>query len=55
VKKRSSICRDNPSWFRPQMDIFTSDAQPCEQMDRAIPEYEEYPRHKTGDCDEQFF
>jgi len=34
---------DDPSWFRPQMDIFTSDAQPWDQMDPAIPKYENYP------------
>jgi hypothetical protein len=34
---------DDPSWFRPQMDIFTSDAQPWDQMDPAIPKYEKYP------------
>jgi len=34
---------DDPSWFRPQMDIFTADAQPWDQMDPAIPKYEAYP------------
>jgi hypothetical protein len=34
---------DDPNWFRPQMDIFTSDAQPWDQMDPAIPKYEKYP------------
>lgn len=34
---------DDPSWFRPQMDIFTSDAQPWDQMDPEIPKYEKYP------------
>jgi hypothetical protein len=34
---------DDPSWFRAQMDIFTSDAQPWDQMDPAIPKYEKYP------------
>ena len=34
---------DDPSWFRPQMDIFTSDAQPWDQMDPSIPKYEKYP------------
>jgi hypothetical protein len=34
---------DDPSWFRPQYDIFTSDAQPWDQMDPAIPKYEKYP------------
>ena len=34
---------DDPSWFRPQMDIFVSDAQPWDHMDPAIPKYELYP------------
>jgi hypothetical protein len=34
---------DDPSWFRPQMDLFVSDAQPWVQMDPAIPKYEFYP------------
>ena len=34
---------DDPSWFRPQMDIFISDAQPWDQMDPVIPKYEQYP------------
>jgi hypothetical protein len=34
---------DDPSWFHPQMDIFTSEAQPWDQMDPAIPKYEQYP------------
>jgi len=38
---------DDPSWFRPQMDIFVSDAQPSDQMDPAIPKFEEYPPSST--------
>ena len=34
---------DDPSWFQPQYDIFTSDAQSWDQMDSAIPKYEKYP------------
>jgi hypothetical protein len=34
---------DDPSWFRPQMDIFTSEAQQWDQTDPAIPKYETYP------------
>jgi hypothetical protein len=34
---------DDPSWFRPQMDIFTSEAQPWDEMGPAIPKYEQYP------------
>jgi len=33
---------DDPSWFHPQMDIFVSDAQPWDQMDPAIPKFEQY-------------
>lgn len=33
---------DDPSWFRPQMDIFTSEAQPWDKMDPALPHFEEY-------------
>ena len=34
---------DDPSWFCPQMDIFTSDAQPWDQMDPALPKFRHYP------------
>jgi hypothetical protein len=34
---------DDPTWFRPQMDFFTSDAQPWDPMDPAIPKYNLYP------------
>jgi hypothetical protein len=34
---------DDPSWFQPQMDIFVSDAQPWDNMDPAIPKFEQYP------------
>jgi hypothetical protein len=33
---------DDPSWFRPQMDIFTADAQPWDRMDSTLPKYEHY-------------
>ena len=33
---------DEPSWFHPQMDIFTSDAQPWDQMDAKLPKFEKY-------------
>jgi hypothetical protein len=33
---------DGPSSFRPQMDIFTSDAQPWDQMDANLPKFEKY-------------
>ena len=34
---------DDSSWFQPKMDIFVSDAQPWDQMDPAIPKFEQYP------------
>jgi hypothetical protein len=34
---------DDPSWYRPQMDFFVSDAQPWAHMDPAIPKHELYP------------
>ena len=34
---------DDPSWFQPQMDIWTSDAQPWDQMDPSLPKFEQYP------------
>jgi hypothetical protein len=34
---------DDPTWFRPQMDIFVSEAQPWDQMDLSIPKFEQYP------------
>jgi hypothetical protein len=33
---------DDPSWFRPQYDIFTSDAQPWDYMNPALPKFNEY-------------
>jgi len=38
---------DDPSLFKPQMDIFVSDAQPWDQMDPAIPKFEQYPPTPT--------
>ena len=34
---------DDPSWFRSQMDLFVSDAQPWSHLDLGIPKYETYP------------
>jgi len=34
---------DDPSLFKPQMDIFVSDAQPWDQMDPSIPKFKQYP------------
>lgn len=39
---------DDASWFQPQMDIFVSDAQPWDQMDPAIPKFEQYPPSRIG-------
>jgi hypothetical protein len=34
---------DDPSWFNPQVDVWTSDAQPWDQMNPALPKFEKYP------------
>jgi hypothetical protein len=34
---------DDPSEFRPQMDTWTSDAQPWDKMNPAVPKFEKYP------------
>jgi len=34
---------DDPSWFKAQADIFTSEAQPWDFMDPALPKFEQYP------------
>jgi hypothetical protein len=34
---------DDPSWFNPQIDVWTSDAQPGDQMNPALPKFEKYP------------
>ena len=33
---------DDPTLFRPQFDIFTSDAQPWDHMDQKLPKFERY-------------
>ena len=33
---------DDPTLFRPQFDIFTSDAQPWDHMDPKLPKFERY-------------
>jgi hypothetical protein len=35
---------DDPSWFNPQMDVWTSDAHPWDQMNPALPKFEKYPQ-----------
>ena len=34
---------DDPSWFRPDANIFTKSAQPWDHMDPAVPQYPTYP------------
>ena len=33
---------DDPSWFRPRYHIFTSDAQPWDYLNPALPKFEKY-------------
>jgi hypothetical protein len=33
---------DDPSWFKPQMDVWTSDAHPWDEMNPALPKHEKY-------------
>lgn len=34
---------DDPSWFAPQLDVWTSDAHPWDQMNPSLPKFEKYP------------
>ena len=34
---------DDPSWFNLQMDVWTSDAHPWDQMNLTLPKFEKYP------------
>ena len=34
---------DDPSWFRPDANIFTKSAQPWDRLDPAVPAYPTYP------------
>jgi hypothetical protein len=34
---------DDPSGFRPQFDMFISEAQPWDYMDPTLPKFQEYP------------
>ena len=34
---------DDPSWFKAQMDVWTSDAYPWDEMNPALPKFEKYP------------
>ncbi len=38
---------DDPSWFRPEANIFAKSAQPWDSLDRAIPTFETYPTGKS--------
>ena len=35
---------DDPSWFKLQMDVWTSDAHSWDQMNPALPKFEKYPK-----------
>lgn len=35
---------DDPSWFSPQMDVWTCDALSWDQMNSALPKFEKYPK-----------
>ena len=34
---------DDPSWFNQQIDVWTCDAHPWDQMNAALPKFEKYP------------
>jgi len=34
---------DDPSWFDPQVDVWTSDAHPWDEMNPALRKFEKYP------------
>jgi hypothetical protein len=34
---------DDPSFFRPQLEMWTSDAQPWDALDASIPHFKKYP------------
>lgn len=34
---------DDPSWYKPAIDIFTKSAQPWDHMDAGLPKFEEMP------------
>ena len=35
---------DDLSWFKPQMDVWTCDTHPWDQMNSALPKFEKYPQ-----------
>jgi hypothetical protein len=40
---------DDPGWFNPQVEVWTSDAQPWDQMNPASPNFEKYPKQAKMD------
>jgi hypothetical protein len=38
---------DDPRWFNPQVDVWTSDAHAWDQMNPALPKFEKYPTQPT--------
>jgi hypothetical protein len=38
---------DDPSWFKPEANIFTKSAQPWDFLDPAVPRFETYPGGKS--------
>src|SRR5215218_4899688 len=39
-----SASLDDPSWFNPQKEVWTSDALSSDQMNPAVPKFEKYPQ-----------
>lgn len=38
---------DDPSWFRPEANIFVKSAQPWDHLDPAVPAHDTYPTGKS--------
>lgn len=38
---------DDPSWFRPEANVFARSAQPWDSFDPAVPRFEIYPTGKS--------
>jgi hypothetical protein len=38
---------DDPSWFKPDANIFTKSAQPWDHFDPAVPAFDTYPQGKS--------
>ena len=38
---------DDPSWFRPEANIFVKSAQPWDHLDPAVPQFQAYPSGKS--------